>query len=154
MNLPPKLLAMLLIAGLCPSFAEEFKSAPCRVLEAIAPEFPEIAAVAGVGTEAVIRAEVDRDGNVTSQTYASGHLLFKAASIRAAGRWRFDCTEATMVELIFKFEVAPPDSVEEGVLVRFIPPHTIHLRRGKIPGRTIRDPRIEVKKKGRQQSLR
>jgi len=59
------------------------------LIRKIEPAYPPLAKVARVQGEVVLRAIIDREGNIQNLTLVSGHAMLVPAAIEAVSQWRF-----------------------------------------------------------------
>jgi len=59
------------------------------LIRKIEPAYPPLAKIARVQGEVVLRAIIDREGNIQNLTLVSGHAMLVPAAIEAVSQWRF-----------------------------------------------------------------
>ena len=122
------LVVMTAVAGLLLAQTENSR----KVREAVAPLYPPVAIQARlVGTTNVL-VEIGDAGNVLTSVAQSGHPLFKAASLDAAKKWKFESGSGNaQATLTFNFTL---DSNELQNTI-FKPPYTVEVH-AKVPPET------------------
>src|SRR5688572_8699091 len=102
------------------------------VTEAVAPNYPPMALLAGLNGIVLVDVEVNQLGTVESLKTASGERLLWQAAEEAAKAWRFAAGRARKIRLEFLFKVMPRGASNADLTTRFRPPSTIEVR-GIIP---------------------
>lgn len=126
------LAALLLTLSLMNAMALSGAEQP-SVVQAVAPVYPHIAAVAGASGTVIIEAQVDARGVVTSVRTVEGLKLLGKAAENSARRWVFaptdEQTSVRVVRLTFTFKLMPDDAAPEELLPIFMPPYHVEVRR-------------------------
>lgn len=141
--------AALLLVGAAWGCGEGTVGGP-RVVSAVAPVFPDVAAQARVSGELVIEIKVDPGGAVTETRIVDGFRLFREMGRTfeaTARRWRFEPggNSVRSARLTFVFRMMPSDTPEEDLAPVFTPPYRVEVRRRPPPLPSVhRDPKGEI----------
>jgi protein TonB len=60
-----------------------------RLIHSVAPEYPEVARLAGIDGDVLLRIFVGRDGTVRDMDPVSGPSVLARAAMRAVEQWRY-----------------------------------------------------------------
>ena len=63
--------------------------AQALLVKNIKPDYPPLAPRAGIQGDVVMKALVDKEGNVEDVIYVSGHPMLAPAAIRAVKQWKY-----------------------------------------------------------------
>jgi len=63
--------------------------AQALLIKSIKPDYPPLAARAGIQGDVVMKARVDKDGNVEDVIYVSGHPMLAPSAVRAVKQWKY-----------------------------------------------------------------
>ena len=126
------LLICLLGLSISASNRTSQSSAQPKVVTAVAPVYPPIAAAAHISGKVVVEVEIGPAGRVTSTRVSKGHPLLKSASSVAARQWKFapneDKVASRTVYLTFLFILTKKPLLEREDSVVFIPPYRVKIR--------------------------
>jgi periplasmic protein TonB len=59
------------------------------LIKKVAPKYPEVAKQAGVQGQVVLQAEIDKNGDIRTLTFVSGHPCLVPAAIEAVKKWKY-----------------------------------------------------------------
>jgi hypothetical protein len=103
-----------------------------RVISAVSPVYPVLAAVANIGGIVEIEVKVSNLGDVSSVQAVQGHSLLRQAAESAARRWRFErsdnTSEVRVLSLIFVFRIMQKDTIPDELTPVFEPPYQLEIR--------------------------
>jgi len=100
-------------------------------IQAVAPAYPQIAAVAGASGTVVVEVQLNADGTIAELRTVKGVGALAAAGEDAARQWKFDGSSdkaSRSVLLTFIFTIMPRDSPKHELLPIFLPPHRVEVR--------------------------
>jgi TonB family protein len=63
--------------------------AKALLIKSIKPDYPPLAPRVGIQGDVVMKALVDKDGNVEDVIYISGHPMLAPAAMRATKQWKY-----------------------------------------------------------------
>ena len=102
-----------------------------RVVAAVAPIYPPIAAAARAMSDVIVEVKIDPAGNVSSAEAVSGHPLLQQAAKMAANRWKFEPAAAKSAsrtaKLQFVFRIADKKLPASEATPVFMPPYKVEI---------------------------
>jgi len=99
------------------------------VVNAVAPDYPVLAAASNTFGDADVAVTIDKSGRVSSAILQRGNLLFKASVLDAANRWKFEPSGSShQVTLRFSFRLMAKESPDGDVTPIFVPSYQIEVR--------------------------
>ena len=109
-------------------------SEPPKVVQAVAPNYPQIARIAHVQGLVSITLEISSDGKVSNARMTSGAPLLRDECLATAKKWLFapSSKQSRTVDLKFEFTVddaLPTDAQEQ---ISFSPPYYVAIRVGPV----------------------
>jgi TonB family protein len=108
-----------------------------KVLEAVPSIYPDVALLAEVEGEVIIKVIVDKDGKVTEIEVIKGVPSLYIPAEKAARQWKFTAAKESDAKadkkrtalLTFVFRLMPDFTPSKEIGDLFVPPYTMEMRR-------------------------
>src|SRR6185437_436947 len=105
-------------------------AAPPKVVQAVAPIYPQFARVAHIQGVVVVAVEIGPDGKVSNAKTTSGPSLLREACLATARKWRFvpSSKRSRTVDLKFEFTVDDTLGIDSPPQISFPSPYSVAIR--------------------------
>jgi len=108
------LVTLLALPGTA-AFAGEKVEPPAKVIEKVAPQYPEEARKEKIEGVVIVKIRVETDGSVQDPEILSGPEVFHQATLDAVNQWRFEAPqESFYYNLTFNYRLDHDGEKEEG----------------------------------------